>query len=105
MVNISFVFWAMEFQEKMLLGFTDLYHVFSSKESMYLDHLFMDFIIYIGIDNRKSLKTKVKMHFTGLKSIRLLYFLFLPLGLALSTLHKFTIAIRFNLDSKVEVAL
>ena len=53
----------------MLLGFTDLYHVFSSKESMYLDHLSMDFIIYFGIDNRKSLKTKVNMHFTGLKEL------------------------------------
>ena len=29
--NISFVFWAMEFQEKMLLIFTDLYNTFNMK--------------------------------------------------------------------------
>ena len=39
-IHISFIFGAMEFQEKLLLGFTDLYHVFSSRESMYLDHLY-----------------------------------------------------------------
>jgi hypothetical protein len=67
-------------------------------------------INYIGINNTKSLKKTKWMFFTGLKGRHLYTFVVLsffpsrlPLRLALSNLHKFTIAIGFNLNSKVEV--